>query len=105
MFMSVDLPLPEAPTTARNAPALDREVDAAQRVHGDVAHDVGLLERPRRRMSGIGHGPIVSAARRCGRRGREGVRCEAARRWRAPGRARAARRCPSRPRALRRGRP
>ena len=37
MFMKVDLPLPEAPTTATNEPVCDGQVHAAQRVHGHVA--------------------------------------------------------------------
>ncbi len=42
MFISVDLPEPEAPMMATNSPSLDVEGHAAQRVHVDVAHPVGL---------------------------------------------------------------
>ena len=44
MFMKVDLPLPEAPTTATNEPRSIARSTPAQRVHGDVAHHVGLAQ-------------------------------------------------------------
>ncbi len=44
MFMSVDLPLPEVPTTRQEGAFLDREVDAPQGVDGDVSDHVGLLQ-------------------------------------------------------------
>ena len=52
MFISVDLPEPELPMTATNSPASMASVDAAQRVHLDVAHLVDLVdvvERDQRR--------------------------------------------------------
>ena len=42
MFSSVDLPLPEGPSSTTNSPAEQIEVDAAQRVHVDLAHVVDL---------------------------------------------------------------
>ena len=42
MFISVDLPEPEVPMMATNSPASMVSVDAAQRVHLDVAHVVDL---------------------------------------------------------------
>ena len=48
MFMKVDLPLPEAPTTATNVPRCDVERDAAQGVDGHVAERIGLVQVRRR---------------------------------------------------------
>ena len=42
MFISVDLPEPEAPMMATNSPCSTSKLDAAQRVHLDVAHPVDL---------------------------------------------------------------
>ena len=65
MCMNVDLPEPDGPVTARNSPRSHVEVDAAQRLHLDLADDVGLdevLDRDDR-----GHGmrrlPAPAAAR------------------------------------------
>ena len=44
MFISVDLPEPDAPMMATNSPCVDGERDAAQRVHLDVAHVVDLRD-------------------------------------------------------------
>ena len=41
MFISVDLPEPDAPMIATNSPSSMVRVDAAERVHLVVAHDVG----------------------------------------------------------------
>ncbi len=42
MFMSVDLPDPDLPTTARNSPLVDLEVDAPQRAERPGVRDVVL---------------------------------------------------------------
>ena len=46
MLSSVDLPLPDGPSSTTNSPAYEVEVDAAQRVHLDLAHAVDLGEAP-----------------------------------------------------------
>ena len=45
--MSVDLPEPDGPTRATNSPRVDREVDAAQRVHGHAVRAEDLREAAR----------------------------------------------------------
>ena len=45
MLRSVDLPLPEGPSRTTSSPRAQIEVDAAQRLHLDLAHPVGLHER------------------------------------------------------------
>ena len=42
MFSSVDLPLPEGPSRTTNSPLVQVDVDAAQRVHLDLAHSIHL---------------------------------------------------------------
>ena len=42
MFISVDLPEPDAPMMATNSPRSIVRSDAAQRVHLDLAQHVGL---------------------------------------------------------------
>ena len=44
MLSSVDLPLPDGPSSTTNSPAYSIEVDAAQRVHLDLAHAVDLAD-------------------------------------------------------------
>ena len=44
MCMNVDLPEPDGPVTRQELAGLDIDVHAAQRVHLDVADDVGLLQ-------------------------------------------------------------
>ena len=74
MFISVDLPEPDAPMIATNSPGCDRERHAAQRVHLDVAHLVDLGDRfdldDRGRTSVAGHQNIrlnaPAPAGRCG---------------------------------------
>ena len=65
MFSSVDLPLPEAPSSTTNSPREQVEIHAAQRVHLDLAHPIDLgqararerpaacLPRPAVRMAGM----------------------------------------------------
>ena len=48
--MSVDLPDPDGPVTATNSPALDIEVGAAERAHGDLADVVRLDEVADRKL-------------------------------------------------------
>ena len=52
MFISVDLPEPGRAHDRDEVAALDRERDAAQRVHLDVAHRVGL-DDPAQRDDGM----------------------------------------------------
>ncbi len=61
MFMSVDLPEPEAPTTAKKEPGGDVEADAAQGVDGHVPERVGALEVDHP-DEGLGHRPTAVAA-------------------------------------------
>ena len=44
MLSSVDLPLPEGPSSTTNSPAKSSRSTPAQRVHLDLAHAVGLGE-------------------------------------------------------------
>ena len=50
MLSSVDLPLPDGPSSTTSSPREEVEVDAAQRVHVDLAHlvDLGQRRAPRR---------------------------------------------------------
>ena len=48
MFMSVDLPEPDGPTTATYSLAADVEVDAAQRLHLHAPHRVDLADSAHR---------------------------------------------------------
>ena len=54
MFNSVDLPLPEGPSSTRNSGLEQLEADAAQRVHVDLAHvvDLGDVAREEHRCHG-----------------------------------------------------
>ena len=45
MLRSVDLPLPDGPSRTTSSRASQVEVDAAERLHLDLAHPVGLHER------------------------------------------------------------
>ena len=47
MLSSVDLPLPDGPSSTTNSPRAELEVDAAQRVHVDLAHVVDLGDAAR----------------------------------------------------------
>ena len=64
MLSSVDLPLPEGPSSTTSSPRCEREVDPAQRVHLDLAHVVDLGEALRaqdqiRREGGVDSGPLM----------------------------------------------
>ncbi len=58
MFISVVLPLPDAPTIATYSPRSMRRLTPAERVHRDVADGVGLVhvdQFDHRRAPGSGH--------------------------------------------------
>ena len=60
MLSSVDLPLPEGPSSTTSSPRVEVEVDAAQRLHLDLAHAVDLGEAPgaENRRDWNGHGNV-----------------------------------------------
>ena len=58
MFSSVDLPLPDGPSSTMNSPRRDVEVDVAQRVHGRLAGAVGLAQGAGRQHA-VAHGRFL----------------------------------------------
>ena len=53
MLSSVDFPDPDGPSRTTNSPGTEVEVDAAQRLHRDLAHLIDLRQRARREDRGI----------------------------------------------------